>query len=258
MKYSHSDRYTANLNANYKLSQKVSFNVIVNGAYRQGRTPGSVDPLTGKVSSELELNPYSYALNTSRTLDPTVAYRYRYAPMNIFEELENNYTDSHIGDIKIQGRLSWLITPKIEATALGAIKYQSISHELNQTEQSNIARAYRAADNLNMIKNNEYLYEDPYDDFDVRRTVLPEGGIREKSESLLSGKDFRATLSYKDAFDGGKHKLQLLAGMETNDTYRSKDWGKNFGLMYELGEISYFSYELSSKYKRANPLTTIQ
>ena len=243
MKYSHSDRYTANLNANYKLSQKVSFNVIVNGAYRQGRTPGSVDPLTGKVSSELGLNPYSYALNASRTLDPTVAYRYRYAPMNIFEELENNYTDSHIGDIKIQGRLSWLITPKIEATALGAIKYQSISHELNQTEQSNIARAYRAADNLNMIKNNEYLYEDPYDDFDVRRTVLPEGGIREKSESLLSGKDFRATLSYKDAFDEGKHKLQLLAGMETNDTYRSKDWGKNFGLMYELGEISYFSYE---------------
>ena len=200
MKYSNSDRYTANLNANYKISNKVTFNVIVNGAYRQGKTPGSVDPISGKVSTEFGLNPYSYALNASRTLDPTQYYRYRYAQMNIFEELENNYTHTNIGDIKIQGRLSWQVTPKIEATALGAIKYQSISQELNQTENSNLARAYRAMDNLNMINNNEFLYEDPYDDFDVKRTVLPQGGIREKSESLLNGKDFRATLSYKDAF----------------------------------------------------------
>lgn len=243
MKYSNSDRYTANLNANYKISNKVTFNVIVNGAYRQGKTPGSVDPISGKVSTEFGLNPYSYALNASRTLDPTQYYRYRYAQMNIFEELENNYTHTNIGDIKIQGRLSWQVTPKIEATALGAIKYQSISQELNQTENSNLARAYRAMDNLNMINNNEFLYEDPYDDFDVKRTVLPQGGIREKSESLLNGKDFRATLSYKDAFGRGIHKIQLFGGMETNDTYRSKDWGKNFGLMYDMGEISYFSYE---------------
>ena len=243
MKFSHNDRYTANLNANYRLSSKVRFNLILNGAYRKGRTPGDVDPLTGKVSSELGLNPYSYAINASRTLDPKAYYRYRYAPMNIFEELENNYTDTHVGDLKVQGQLSWLITPKVEATALGAIKYQNASHELNQTEYSNIAKAYRAADNLNMLKNNEFLYEDPYDDFDVKRTVLPEGGIREKSESFLSGKDFRATLSYKDAFSEGKHKLQLLGGMETNDTYRSKDWGRLFGMIYDLGEISYFSYE---------------
>ena len=151
MKYSNSDCYTANLNANYKISNKVTFNVIVNGAYRQGKTPGSVDPISGKVSTEFGLNPYSYALNASRTLDPTQYYRYRYAQMNIFEELENNYTHTNIGDIKIQGRLSWQVTPKIEATALGAIKYQSIFQELNQTENSNLARAYRAMDNLNMI-----------------------------------------------------------------------------------------------------------
>lgn len=243
MKFSNNDRYSANLNANYKLSKKWTFNVIVNGAYREARTPGSVDPLTGKVSSSLDLNPYSYALNASRTLSPSQSYTYRYAPMNIFEELQNNYTNTSVGDIKIQGRLAWKITPKVEATALGAIKYQSIAQELNQTDDSNLARAYRAADNLNIINRNDYLYEDPYDDFDTRRTVLPEGGIREKTQSILNGKDFRATIDYKDSFFKGIHKIQLFGGAETNDTYRNKDWNKNFGLLYQLGEISFFSYE---------------
>ncbi|MDO4879860.1 MAG: SusC/RagA family TonB-linked outer membrane protein [Capnocytophaga sp.] len=243
MKFSNNDRYSANLNANYKLSKKVTFNVIVNGAYREARTPGSVDPITGKVSSSFDLNPYSYALNAARTLDPSQYYNYRYAPMNIFEELQNNYTNTNVGDIKVQGRLSWKITPKIEASALAAIKYQSISQELNQTEYSNLARAYRATDNLNMINRNEYLYEDPYDAYDVRHTVLPEGGIREKTQSILNGKDFRATIDYKDSFLKGIHKIQLFGGMETNDTYRNKDWNKNFGLLYGLGEISFFSYE---------------
>ena len=243
MKFSNNDRYSANLNANYKLSKKWTFNVIVNGAYREARTPGSVDPLTGKVSSSLDLNPYSYALNASRTLSPSQSYTYRYAPMNIFEELQNNYTNTSVGDIKIQGRLAWKITPKVEATALGAIKYQSIAQELNQTDDSNLARAYRAADNLNIINRNDYLYEDPYDDFDTRRTVLPEGGIREKTQSILNGKDFRATIDYKDSFSKGIHKIQLFGGAETNDTYRNKDWNKNFGLLYQLGEISFFSYE---------------
>ena len=243
MKYSNSNRYTANINANFKISQKVSFNLIANGAYREQRTPGSVDPITGKVSSDFSLNPYSFALNASRTLDPSQYYRYRYAPLNIFDELQNNYTDTNIGDVKIQGRLSWFITPKIEASALGAIKYQAISQELNQTEYSNLAKAYRAMDNLNTLNNNPYLYEDPYDDFDVKRSVLPEGGIRERTDNLLNGKDFRLTIDYKDSFKKGIHKLQLFGGMETNDVYRSKNWSKDFGLLYNMGEISYFSYE---------------
>ena len=196
MRFSNYNRYTANLNANYRLSKSVSFNLIVNSSYRENKTPGSVDGVSGKVSSDFSLNPYSYALNASRTMDPKATYRYRYAPFNIFEEMENNYTNTHIGDIKIQGQLSWKISPKVTAVGLAAIRYQNISQELNQTENSNLARAYNAMDNTTMIKDNKYLYEDPYDDFDVKRSVLPEGGIREKSESLLNGKDFRGTIDY--------------------------------------------------------------
>ena len=243
MRFSNYNRYTANLNANYKLSQQVSFNLIVNSSYRDNKTPGSVDGVSGKVSSNFSLNPYSYALNASRTMDPSATYRYRYAPLNIFEEMENNYTNTHIGDIKIQGQLSWKISPKVTAVGLAAIRYQNISQELNQTENSNLVRAYNAMDNTTMIKNNKYLYEDPYDDFDVKRSVLPEGGIREKSESLLNGKDFRGTIDYKDAFLGGIHKIQLLGGAETSDIYRNKDWNQNLGLLYQLGDMSYFSYE---------------
>ena len=132
-----------------------------------------MDPLTGKVSSSLDLNPYSYALNASRTLSPSQSYTYRYAPMNIFEELQNNYTNTSVGDIKIQGRLAWKITPKVEATALGAIKYQSIAQELNQTDDSNLARAYRAADNLNIINRNDYLYEDAHSVYSATKKQTP-------------------------------------------------------------------------------------
>lgn len=243
MRFTNSNRYTANINANYKLSKSVSFNLIANGSYRENKTPGSVDGVSGKVSSAFSLNPYSYALNASRTMDPDAVYRYRYAPLNIFEEMENNYTNTHIGDIKIQGQLSWKISPKVTAVGLAAIRYQNISQELNQTERSNLVRAYRAMDNVTMINNNNYLYEDPYDDFDVKRTVLPEGGIREKSESILNGKDFRGTIDYRDAFSGGIHKIQVLGGAETSDIYRNKDWNQNLGLLYELGDMSYFSYE---------------
>lgn len=71
-------RYTANINANYNLSKKLSLNMIGNASYRKQRAPGTtdqdVDAVTGSVSRQFDINPYSYAINTSRTLDPNTFY----------------------------------------------------------------------------------------------------------------------------------------------------------------------------------------
>ena len=90
-------RYTANVNANYNLSKKLSLNMIANASYRKQKAPGttnqSVNAVTGAVSRDFDINPYSYAINTSRTLDPNTYYTRNYAPFNIKNELANNYMD---------------------------------------------------------------------------------------------------------------------------------------------------------------------
>ena len=62
--------------------------------------------MTGEVSRGFDINPYSYALNTSRTLDPDEYYTRNYADFNIFNELENNYIDMNVVDLKFQGELN--------------------------------------------------------------------------------------------------------------------------------------------------------
>lgn len=77
-KQSKVQRYTANINALYNISKQLSLNLIGNASYRKQRAPGtlssSLDPVSGEVRRDFDINPYSYALNTSRTLDPNEYY----------------------------------------------------------------------------------------------------------------------------------------------------------------------------------------
>jgi TonB-linked SusC/RagA family outer membrane protein len=81
-KQSEVNRYTANLNTTYHLFDNLSINMIANASYRKQKAPGTlsqdVDVVSGKVKREFDINPYSYALNSSRTLDPSVYYTSTY------------------------------------------------------------------------------------------------------------------------------------------------------------------------------------
>ena len=59
------------------------------------------------MSRAFDINPYSYSLNTSRTLDPNVFYTRNYAPFNIFNELDNNYMDLNIHDFRIPASVDY-------------------------------------------------------------------------------------------------------------------------------------------------------
>lgn len=87
-------RYTLNLNASFSLSKKLQLGLIGNGSYRKQTAPGTLssgtDPVSGEVSRDFDINPYSYAVNTSRTLDAHTFYTRSYAPFNILHELGNN------------------------------------------------------------------------------------------------------------------------------------------------------------------------
>lgn len=250
-KQSSVDRYTANLNTTYNILKNVSINLISNASYRKQKAPGTlgqdVDVVSGQVKRDFDINPYSYALNTSRTLDPNEYYTSNYSPFNILNELENNYMDLNIADVKFQGELKWKVIPGLELGVLGAVKYQSTSQEHNIKDSSNQAEAYRAGlDDKTIMDKNPFLYTNPDNPYALPISVLPEGGIYQRRDYKMLGYDFRATASWNHIFKD-THITNFFAGMELNSTDRSKSYFQGWGMQYGMGEIPYYVYDFFKK-----------
>ncbi len=240
-------RYTANLNTTYNIYNNLTINLISGAAYRKQNAPGtlssSVDAASGEVSRQFDINPYSYALNSSRALDPNDEYIANYAKFNIKDELENNYMDLNVADVKFQGELRWKIIPGLEASALGALKYQSTSQEHYIKDDSNQAISYRTGmDDSTIRDENDLLYKDPEDAYSLPISILPEGGIYRRRDYRMLGLDFRGTLSYNHLF-AEKHIMNLFAGMEVNKLERSRSYFNGWGMQYNMGEIPSYVYQ---------------
>lgn len=245
------ERYTANFNVNHNLSRKLNVGIIGNASYRKQEAPGTmssqVNAVTGEVTRAFDINPYSYALNTSRTLDPNEYYTRNYAPFNIKHELDNNYIDLNVFDFRMQAKLSYKPISKVELTALGAVKYSSATQEHNIKDNSNQAMAYRAMGTSTIRNSNYYLYTDPDDIYALPVTVLPYGGILNRTDDRMFGYDFRATAQYNDVFGEDTHIINLYGGMEVNSVERHNTWFRGWGMQYELGETPSWAYEVFKK-----------
>ena len=197
-------RYTANLNFTHNISKKISVNLIGNASYRKQKAPGTLssdtDPVTGTVKRDFDINPYSYALNTSRALDAHTFYTRSYAPFNIFSELDNNYIDLAVHDFRISGSIDYKPTSKLKFTFLAAVKSAATSQEHNILDNSNQALAYREMGTSTIRKANPFLYKDPDHIYDLPITVLPYGGIYERTDNSSFGWDTRLSFSYNDVF----------------------------------------------------------
>lgn len=244
------NRYTANFNTSYKLSDKLTFVALTNGSYRKQKAPGTLsqdyDFVGGKIKRDFDINPYSFALNSSRVLDPDAYYIRNYVPFNIKEELRENYIDINMTDLKFQSELKWKPIKNVEANVLGAIKYQNTTQEHNITEFSNQARAYRADSPTTIRDKNSFLYKDPDDPRGNPFTVLPKGGIYDRTSYSMYGYDFRATASYKNEFNN-IHTVNLYLGAEANSADRKRTNFTGWGLQYSMGEIPFYVYGLFKK-----------
>ena len=248
-------RYTANLNTTYKLSEKLSFNMISNASYRKQRAPGTlsseIDPVFGEVKRDFDINPYSYALNTSRALDPKEFYTRNYAPFNIVHELDNNYIDLNITDFRIQGELKYKPFPSLELSALGAAKYTSSSQEHHILDDSNQSQAYRMMGTSYIRGANPFLYQDPDNPYALPVSVIPVGGIYERTENSMLGYDFRATANFSKTF-AESHIVNLFGGTEINSIDRHSTWFRGVGLQYGMGEIPNFDYRFFKQNSEQN------
>lgn len=245
MKQSEVSRYTANLNNTYNITKQLSFTGIANASYRHQKAPGTVgqsnDAVSGEVSRSFDINPYSYALNTSRTLDPDESYTRNFAPFNIFKELDNNNITLNVVDLKFQGELKWKHSCGLKLSALGALKYSTVSQAHKIKDFSNQALAYRAMGDATIIQRNEWLYKDPDKQNVLPTTILPKGGFYNKQEFRMLSYDFRATAAYNHVFND-IHILNTFGGMEINSQERSSDWSDGWGMQYDNGELPFFDY----------------
>jgi len=243
-------RYTANINGTYKLSNSLSLNMIANASYRNQRAPGTLGATTNVVSGEVnrsfDINPYSYALNTSRTLDPYEFYTRNYAPFNILHELENNYIDLDVTNVRFQGELKWKVFRDLEISALAASKFSATSREHYILDDSNQAQAYRADYTTSIRNSNSYLYTDPDVEYSNPISVLPYGGIYQRTDNKMNGWDLRASATYNHNF-GRNHQVNAYAGVEVNSNDRHEAWFRGWGMQYSMGEVPNYDYRIFKK-----------
>jgi TonB-linked SusC/RagA family outer membrane protein len=242
------NRYTAMFNASQKIfDDKVTLNAIANGSYRKQRAPGtlsqSVNAVDGTISRDFDINPYSYALKSSRTLDPDEYYTMNYAPFNIKHELDNNYMDINVADLKFQGEIKYKPFKTLDLSALGAIRYQTTSTEHHVKDASNQAMAYRADENGILRRDNPYLYDNPDESLEDPYTILPYGGIYSKETYTALSKNFRASATYNEEF-GGKHIVNAFGAFEVNALDRRATSFDGWGLQYEAGETPFYILDL--------------
>lgn len=255
------ERYTINANGSYNILNNLTLNLAGNGSYRKQQAPGTLnqetDVVSGEVKRGFDINPYSYAMNTSRTLDANEYYRRNYTGFNILHELDNNYIDMNVVDIKFQGDLNWKVLKGWEVNVLGAIKYQSSGQEHHVKDHSNQAEAYRAGvieggrEDATIRDVNPYLYTDPDDPSSLPVTVLPKGGIYTRTNYGTRGLDFRATTTYNTSFKD-IHIVNLFGGMEVSSFERSKTWFRGWGYEYEKGGNPFYDYLVFKQGKEEN------
>src|SRR5690606_23770108 len=176
-------RYTAKFRNNFRLSEKLRAEVLVNGSVRDQRTPGTLtrnsDPVYGVYSRDFDINPYSYALNTSRLItayDENGDQEYfvrNFAPFNILNELDNNYLELGMNELKVQGGVKYKISPELTYSVDASYRYATTRRKHYIKENSNMIGAYCAhGDDPFIMENNRFLFDRPFAPTELPYVVL--------------------------------------------------------------------------------------
>ncbi|WP_285010456.1 SusC/RagA family TonB-linked outer membrane protein [Pedobacter faecalis] len=246
-------RYTMNLRGNYNLLPNLTLGILGTGALRQQTAPGTLgrtsNVVEGKYTRDFDINPFSYALNTSRTITPydehgNLEYFTRnYAPFNIIEELDNNQIDLDMLDAKLQGELSYKFLKDFEFKSVGALRYVKTTREHKITEFSNMANAYRYAPNSTIANANIYLYDDPdYPEIIDKESVLPQGGFYNRNDDFLYSYDIRNQVDWRHEY--GNHAVSAFIGQQTKYADRQNSFNNGYGYQYDKGGVPFTDYRI--------------
>lgn len=241
-------RYTTDARTVFNITPKIDLDVNLNWSARDQKTPGTNESKTlassnyFEVTREFEINPFLYAMQTSRAMYPYKAdgsYNYyleNLTPFNIVEELKENFNDIKAQEVRLILRPTYRILKNLRYDGTFAIRrnQSKVSHIV--TERSNMANAYRVDYNDVLRTQNALLYQDPRDPYAYRESILPEGGYRYLWNTMQSFWSARNQLSFTERF--GDHNLSVMAGVEIEKTYVDRDYSKAYGYMYYGGKVA--------------------
>ena len=246
-------RYTANMRANFKLSNKFSLGFTTVGAIREQKAPGSQDRVNnayqGKYDRDFDINPFSYALNTSRALtaydeNGSLEYFKRdFAPFNIIKETQSNFLELNQLDLKLQLESEYKFNKNLTYNVLGTMRYVNSNRENKTFETSNQANAYRAAESNIIRQANKYLYRDPDNPEAEPAVVLPQGGIYKQNEDRLVNYYARHQLNFNKSFSE-IHNVNVLLGQEIRFANRQESFFNGFGYQFDKGGIPFTDYRI--------------
>lgn len=243
-------RYTFNGNTSYDLFKNLTVKLAAQGSHRKQEAPGSLDQstdvVTGEVKRDFDINPFSYALNTSRCLDPNEYYTRFYTDFNIFDELQNNYNEYQVNELMFRAELEYkpIKTLTINGLVSTRISHTKLVH--NVKDDSNQANAYRAGvdetdDNSTVRDSNPLLYTDPDDESALPESVLPEGGIKYQTDYEMRSSNFRLSADYRNVFSD-VHLLNAMVGAEVSKVKKTTTTWTGWGYQYNNGGITYTPY----------------
>ncbi len=244
------DRYTFNGNVSYDILKNLTVRLAAQGTHRKQEAPGSLsrstDVVTGEVKRDFDINPFSFALNTSRCLDPHTYYSRFYSPFNIFNELENNYIEYDVNELMYRAELEYKPVRTVTMTGLISTRMSNTRQVHNVMDDSNQANAYRAGvnaqdDNSTVRDSNPLLYTDPDNDQALPESILPLGGIKYQDDSKMRSNYYRFMVDYRDVYYD-KHIVNALFGTELSTVRRTYNNWTGWGYQYNNGGITFSPY----------------
>jgi TonB-linked SusC/RagA family outer membrane protein len=245
------DRYTFNGNISYDILKNLTVRLAAQGSHRSQEAPGSLnqttDVVTGAVNRDFDINPFSFALNTSRCLDPNTKYTRFYTGFNIFDELRYNYMEYDVNELMYRAELEWKPINKVTINGLISSRMSHSRRQHHVMDKSNQANAYRAGvdaqdDNSTIRDNNPLLYTDPDNEKALPESILPEGGIRYQYDDNMRSNSYRFMIDYRDVYNE-KHTLNAMIGSEYSSVKRTTTNWTGWGDNYEMGGIVYTPYQ---------------
>lgn len=247
------NRYTMNYRTNYTFSDRFSAGFTTVGSMRHQKAPGTLarnpNPVEGAYDRDFDINPFNYALTTSRTMTAydqngnREYFQRNFAPFNILEELENNKLDLNVVDLRLQMDATYKLTKNFRYEFLGAVRYVRSTREHQITEYANMANAYRAAGTSEIRQRNRFLYRDPDNPEAEPAVVLPYGGFYNRAEDNLTSVDVRNHLNYNTVINE-KHALNVMGGMQIRSANRQAYNNTGYGYQYDNGGIPLIDYRI--------------
>ena len=239
-------RVTATARNTYFLSKQFTFGLKLTASYRDQDAPGTrnreFDPITGTYTRDFDINPLSFALNTSRSMRPydengeLEYFRRNFAPFNILDELKYNFINLKVVDVSAQ--TDFEVNPIDNLSLKGVVQFRYANTLRDHTihEKSNQAEAYRADDTQFIQDANNLLYRDP-DNLGLNPvSVLPVGGFNYLDRSDLLNLYSRVSAEWNKTINE-IHQLNILTGGEMRFTNRTESNSTALGIIYESGGI---------------------